>query len=166
MIISEPDPTEVMPTTSPPSIPIRTVGTGRGTISWIWPVRSGPVATVEGVAQHHRRGAQQQRGAEHGLDFALRRLGVAHHVQEIGAEEGHRDRAQDHPADELPVDRPLAQVHAAPTGRITTAATRSLEIAADGVTPNSRISIGVISAPPPAPVIPTRKPTIALPMTM
>ena len=43
---------------------------------------------------------------------------------------------------------------AAPNGRITTAATRSLEIAADGLTPNSRISIGVINAPPPAPVIP------------
>jgi hypothetical protein len=54
----------------------------------------------------------------------------------------------------------------APIGRITTAATRSLEIAADGVTPNSRISIGVISAPPPAPVMPTRKPMIALPRTM
>ena len=51
----------------------------------------------------------------------------------------------------------------APNGRITTAATRSLEIAVAGVTPNSRISIGVISAPPPAPVIPTSRPMIALP---
>ena len=54
----------------------------------------------------------------------------------------------------------------APNGRMTTAATRSLEIAAEGVTPNSRISIGVISAPPPAPVRPTRNPTTALPSTM
>ena len=54
----------------------------------------------------------------------------------------------------------------APNGRITTAATRSLEIAAAGVTPNSRISIGVISAPPPAPVMPTSSPMIALPRTM
>src|SRR6478752_3348684 len=54
----------------------------------------------------------------------------------------------------------------APIGRISTAATRSLEIAADGLTPNRRISIGVISAPPPAPVIPTRKPITALPRTM
>jgi len=50
-------------------------------------------------------------------------------------------------------------------GVITTAATRSLEIAVDGVTPNKRISIGVISAPPPAPVIPTSSPTTALPNT-
>src|SRR5271169_915947 len=61
---------------------------------------------------------------------------------------------------------PFLQCTAAPNGRITTAATRSLEIAADGVTPNSRISIGVISAPPPAPVIPTRNPITALPRTM
>ena len=55
---------------------------------------------------------------------------------------------------------------AAPIGRITTAATRSLEIAVDGLTPKSRISIGVISAPPPAPVMPTSRPMIALPRTM
>src|SRR5271170_429737 len=61
---------------------------------------------------------------------------------------------------------PLRRCTPAPTGRMTTAATRSLEIAADGVTPNSRISIGVISAPPPAPVTPTRNPTMALPRTM
>jgi hypothetical protein len=55
---------------------------------------------------------------------------------------------------------------AAPTGRITTAATRSLEMAAVGVMPNMKISIGVISAPPPAPVSPTSSPTMALPSTM
>ena len=81
-------------------------------------------------------------------------------------DEGHRDRAEHHEADQALVDRPLAQVHGRPNGRITTAATRSLEIAADGVTPNSRISIGVISAPPPAPVKPTRNPMMAAPRTM
>ena len=55
---------------------------------------------------------------------------------------------------------------AAPTGRMTTAATRSLEMAAAGFTLNRRMSMGVISAPPPAPVRPTRKPTTALPRTM
>ena len=39
-------------------------------------------------------------------------------------------------------------------------------MAADGVTPNSRINMGVIRAPPPAPVRPTRNPTMALPSTM
>src|SRR5579862_1220431 len=55
---------------------------------------------------------------------------------------------------------------AAPNGRMKTAATRSLEIAADGFTLNNRISIGVISAPPPAPVSPTSRPTTALPSTI
>ncbi len=61
---------------------------------------------------------------------------------------------------------PFFRWTAAPTGRMSTAATRSLEMAADGLMPNSRISMGVISAPPPAPVNPTRKPTTALPSTM
>ena len=60
---------------------------------------------------------------------------------------------------------PLRRCTAAPTGRMTTAATRSLEMAAAGFTENSRISIGVIRAPPPAPVSPTRSPTTALPRT-
>ena len=55
---------------------------------------------------------------------------------------------------------------AAPTGRMSTAATRSLEMAVEGLTLKKRMSIGVMSAPPPAPVIPTRKPTTALPRTM
>jgi hypothetical protein len=36
-------------------------------------------------------------------------------------------------------------------------------MAAAGLTENSRMSIGVISAPPPAPVSPTSNPTTALP---
>src|SRR5256886_8695545 len=60
----------------------------------------------------------------------------------------------------------LDRCTAAPMGRITTAATRSLEIAEDGFTPKSRMSIGVIRAPPPAPVSPTSSPTTALPRTM
>ena len=35
MIISEPEPTEVIPTTMPPIIPIATVRSGRGTMSWM-----------------------------------------------------------------------------------------------------------------------------------
>ena len=60
----------------------------------------------------------------------------------------------------------LAMWTAAPTGRMRTAATRSLEMAVDGLTPKRRISIGVMSAPPPAPVMPTSRPTTALPITM
>ena len=45
-------------------------------------------------------------------------------------------------------------------GFITTAATRSLETAASGCTPNRITRIGVMSAPPPMPVRPTTTPTI------
>jgi hypothetical protein len=47
-----------------------------------------------------------------------------------------------------------------------TAATKSLEIAVDGFTLNNKISMGVINAPPPAPVRPTKRPTTELPSTM
>ena len=71
------------------------------------------------------------------------------------------------PADNHPTSRrltvPWSRWTAAPMGRITTAATRSLEMAVEGFTLNNRISIGVMSAPPPAPVNPTRSPMTALP---
>src|SRR5579875_1093143 len=50
---------------------------------------------------------------------------------------------------------------AAPKGRMTSVATRSEEIAVASGTPNKIVNIGVIKAPPPAPVRPTRKPTPA-----
>ncbi len=61
---------------------------------------------------------------------------------------------------------PLRRCTADPSGRISTAATRSLEMADEGVTLKSKMSIGVMSAPPPAPVSPTSKPTTALPRIM
>jgi hypothetical protein len=42
MIISDPAPTEVMPTTSPPNAPMTTVGSGRSVSSCSEPVRSWP----------------------------------------------------------------------------------------------------------------------------
>ncbi len=39
-------------------------------------------------------------------------------------------------------------------------------MAVEGLTEKRRISIGVIRAPPPAPVTPTSKPITALPKTM
>jgi hypothetical protein len=48
---------------------------------------------------------------------------------------------------------------APPTGFMTMAATRSLEMAARGWTLNTSTSSGVMSAPPPIPVRPTVNPT-------
>ncbi len=47
---------------------------------------------------------------------------------------------------------------------MNSAAMRSEEMAAEGVTPKISTNIGVINAPPPMPVRPTRKPTTTLPM--
>ena len=49
---------------------------------------------------------------------------------------------------------PRRRCTAPPTGFITIDATRSLDTAASGWMPNSRIIIGVIRAPPPMPVMP------------
>ena len=54
---------------------------------------------------------------------------------------------------------PRRQCTPPPMGRITIAATTSLETAASGGTPKTSTKMGVISAPPPMPVRPTTKPT-------
>jgi hypothetical protein len=69
-------------------------------------------AAVEDVAQHHRRRARQQRGAEQHLDVLLRFLGITQQVQDVGAEERHRHGAEHQPPDEAQVDRPSSQMHA------------------------------------------------------
>ena len=50
-------------------------------------------------------------------------------------------------------------------GFMTSDATRSLDTAVSGSTPNTRTSSGVMSAPPPMPVRPTTKPTPSPPST-
>ena len=87
-------------------------------------------------------------------------------MQEVGTEEGGGTDPSTSHRTSLKLTVPARMWTAAPMGRITTAATKSLEIAVEGVIPNRRISIGVISAPPPAPVMPTSNPMIALPRTM
>ena len=158
------DPTEVRPTMRPPSMPMATVAVGRASRVDDADARCSG-SSVEVEAQDHGGGTDEQGRAEDSLDGFPALTSCSQQVQQVGAEERHRDRAEHHPADEAEVDGPFAGARR-PNGRITTAATRSLEIAFEGVTLNSRISIGVISAPPPAPVMPTRKPTTALPRTM
>ena len=111
MIISEPEPTEVMPTTMPPIMPIAIVRSGLRLDLVDASAAVLARAAIEDVAQHHRAGADQQRDAECQLDVALRRLRMAEQVQQVGADERHRNRAEHHPADQAQVDRALAQVH-------------------------------------------------------
>ncbi len=47
-----------------------------------------------------------------------------------------------------------------PPALVAAAYSRSVPTAVAGCTPNSRISKGVISEPPPTPVMPTSKPTL------
>ena len=86
-------------------------------------------------------------------------LAVAERAQHQHAEERRRHRAEDQPLHQALVDRALRRCTAPPTGFMIIEATRSLDTAASGWMPNSRIIIGVIRAPPPMPVRPTTKPT-------
>ena len=72
--MSEPDPTEVMPTMSPPIMPMSEGGHGsNGQVVHDALALVGP-APVEVVAKQHGRCAHQQRGAQRLLDVGLRRL--------------------------------------------------------------------------------------------
>ncbi len=164
-IISEPDPTEVRPTISPPVMPMATVGSGRRATSATWPVRACPDRRSSTA-----RATMAIAPASSAAPSAISTLRCAEAPSPIScSSQEPRNAIGTEPSVIHPTIRrltvPLRRCTAAPTGRITTAATRSLEMAADGLIPNSRISIGVISAPPPAPVSPTSKPTTALPMT-
>jgi len=69
------------------------------------------------------------------------RFRVSHEVQQVGAEERHRnDPSQSTRRAEG--DRFLRRWTAAPIGRIITAATRCWRSDEEGLTPNSRINIG------------------------
>jgi hypothetical protein len=61
-------------------------------------------------------------------------------------------------SDHGPVDRASQAVDQAPPVLVAAAKSRSVPTAVAGWTPNNRISSGVMSDPPPTPVIPTSRP--------
>ena len=99
MIISEPDPTEVMPTMTADD-----ADRDRDQRSWLDLVdRTGPGLAgppIKREPEHHRRRADEQSGAEDVLDVVRRGLGVSQEMQEVGAEEGGRNRPSGHQPDE------------------------------------------------------------------
>ena len=115
-IIRDPEPTEVRPTTRPPRTPKREGGSGAGRDVGDVACPGAAATPVEQVAQHHRPGSDEQRGAEVGLDARLRRLGVADQMQQVAAREGGRDRAQHHPLDQPVVHRAGAHVDSSAEG--------------------------------------------------
>ena len=70
---------------------------------------TGPV--VKDIAQGHRYRTDQECCAQRPLHVVLGDMGLAHQVEEIGAEKRHRDRANDHPSDEAKIDRSFVKVH-------------------------------------------------------
>ena len=115
-IISDPDPTDVMPTTSPPTAPIAIVAAGLTRTAAIGLRPRLPGAPVQPGPEHHRRRAREQRRAERDLHVraAAAPAAAAEQVQQVRAEERHRHRPRAHPADEPVVDRALAHVHERP----------------------------------------------------
>ena len=157
--MSDPDPTEVRPTMSPPATPMATVGSdphrrrrpaetltvGR----WAW----SSTLTVIAVAATSRAAPSIV------LSLRSRSAPLPSSVEEQHAGERAGDRPDHQPAGRCRCGPcPAAGDTDPPIGFITTDATMSLDTAASGSTLKSSTSIGVMSAPPPMPVRPTVKP--------
>ena len=108
-IMSSPTPPWSSRRSSPPTMPMTTVATARTPRSCTTPLRAcprrgrgrsaAPWPPPPGAARH--RGPARCR---------LGRGGVAQEVQQVGAEEGHGHRSEDHPSDQADVHGPLAHV--------------------------------------------------------
>src|SRR5215217_7045657 len=159
-IIREPEPTDVIPTTRPPTTPITTVGSGR---SW-------NALTALGVPSAALRACSRALAAieEAASSNATPRTCL---MRPWTTAPSPNWRNTSTPAKAAGTDPTMSQRTRAkltvprrrwtppPTGFMITAATRSLDTAASGWTLNTSTSNGVMSAPPPIPVRPTVKPT-------
>ena len=168
-MITEPEPTEVMPTIKPPTIPMATVGTGfsrKGSASGIWPAtiiasrcrawRSWMMlfttidvaATIKATPR-----ASFNRSCTTAPVPNLFRMSTPTNADGIEPTQSQRTSVQ--------LTVPRRTWTPPPIGFMTIAATRSLDTAARGWTLNRMTRMGVIRAPPPIPVRPTVKPTIS-----
>jgi hypothetical protein len=116
-IISEPEPTEVMPTTSPPITPISMVGRwpdpkrpSRRRPGPGHPERPSGRADLEQALGGDRGGGQQQRHPQDLLDAGLDHGAVAELAQDQDAGEGGRNRPDHQPTDQGELDGAAAQV--------------------------------------------------------
>ena len=153
-----PEPTDVSPTTKPPKTPIRTA------ITWSW--RGEDERRVVAVRADERLDeeadpADDERDAEDLLRGALVAVAVAFARATTRA----RPRASDAGAEpsSIHIARrawtwPSWRCRAAPNDLKIAPWRMSVPIATVGLKPKTRISIGVISEPPPMPVIPTSRP--------
>src|SRR6266545_6352669 len=164
---SDPEPTEVMPTPSPVSIPISIVRIGphgntlRGRLRVLrlraarTPGRQPPSACVAvGLEANRRRGNDQDDARGEGHDVlhgpaASEQPREEHPAECLGTEPMHIQPA----IGKFTV--PRRRCTTAPKGLVTAETTRSLPTAVSGGMPKKNTRIGVMSAPPPIPVSPT-----------
>jgi hypothetical protein len=159
--MSDPAPTEVSPTMKPPTMPMNTVGSRR-TGTWSVPLGVDSTNTerkrIESAPMI--RAEPSKIWSSCSAAFVSPRRCITYvPANAAGTEPMQRNLT----TSELTVLR--LQWIATPAGFMNSAAIRSEAIAAEGVTPKSSTSIGVIKAPPPIPVSPIKSPTTALPRT-
>ena len=173
MMMIEPDPTDVSPTSSPPTSPTITVGMIRtangGRLS------RGSPPTIR--ASSERRPCSQALNTmalaasrsvhprNSFVRFSTCSLSPTLWMMKTPAKAIGIDPMHSHPTSGQRTVRRRMWTPP-PIGFITIAATRSDETAAVGLIPKKITRIGVIKAPPPIPVIPTVNPTIAPARTM
>lgn len=158
-MISDPDPTEVIPTTSPPSRPTSAVGSGRTLICGVPSCASGASSVALRRLIHALR-TSPEAATSSATPSAFWTTSCTSapcpsaRATSTPANADGTDPTHSHPTRRR-LTVPRRRWTRLPTGFITAAATRSLDTAASGLTPKKVTSIGVISAPPPIPVSPT-----------
>src|SRR5581483_4006654 len=166
-MMSDPDPTEVIPTTRPPSAPTAIVAPGRTT--------SGPRSPAGASAPPPRARLRCRRVKKARTTMVLTARSSApprailtwfwtaspspkERMTRTPAKAAGTEPAASQPT-RLRLTVPCRRWTAPPIGFITKAATRSDDTAASGWILKNRTRIGVIRAPPPMPVSPTVNPT-------
>jgi hypothetical protein len=114
--MSDPDPTDVIPTIIPPTTPMMSVGNGSDLQVVDDSLAGVPGSAVEDVAQHHGRRADQQGGAQGNLHVVLGCLGVTQEMEHVRSGECGRYRPDHHPCHQAEVDGPLSEVDGRPDG--------------------------------------------------
>src|SRR5262245_17896217 len=145
-----------MPTTRPPTTPIRTVRPGRTVIVWMPPpvgrrVWRTPLATIAPAATSRTAPRRTFRRSPNSGAPIARSTNTPQNAAGTEPSASQRTRST--------FTVPRRKCTLPPTGFMTTAATMSLDTADNGLTRKRRTRMGVSSAPPPIPVSPTTNPT-------
>ncbi len=165
-MMTEPAPTDVMPTMNPATAPRTTVGRGRTTRRRGRVGRAGPsprgsrLRHICSTARTTRPVVAVRRATPRML---FRTPSRSRSAGSVLTNQAPANAAGIEPRQSQPTSRsstvPWRRWTAAPAGFMSRLTTMSLEIAVSGLTLKTKTSMGVISAPPPIPVRPTIMPT-------